>query len=145
MEGGRPFVNKKRFQCGLTELSTQGGFLYADAILAVTLLLLLMPTLLHMMTLSNQLVSYSYDRDYAMQYLTRHVEKVKASYRTGQVLTEHTSDSFDLGFEKSNIEEEEHNDIVQGLSLVTYKASLQDKHGERHSVVTYLFRDSDWK
>lgn len=119
----------------------QAGFLYADILLAVSLVLLSIPSFLYMMQESNRLIIEAYDRDYAMQALSRHMESVKVHYRMqGDIPPTSLVDTKEYPIERNWMTEDK-----AGLQLLHYEAMIKDRNGEEHRLATYLFKQADWE
>ena len=64
-------------------LSKQSGFLYGDALMAVTLVLLLLPTILYVLSDTLTMVKTAYIDDYILQDTVSYIEEGKALYDSG--------------------------------------------------------------
>ena len=64
----------------------QSGFLYGDALMAVTLVLLILPIILYVLSSTLSIVKTTYTHDYILQDSLSYIEAGKAVYDTEEVV-----------------------------------------------------------
>ncbi|WP_251422827.1 hypothetical protein [Veillonella agrestimuris] len=63
----------------------KNGFLYGDALIASSILLLLLPVILQVLSMSTTMVERAYEQDAITQEVVAFIEEGKADYDSGQM------------------------------------------------------------
>lgn len=120
-------------------LSKQSGFLYGDALMAVTLVLLLLPTILYVLSDTLTMVKTAYIDDYILQDTVSYIEEGKALYDSGgtpHITATPVSGNHNLPhivFKKSLVEEE-----INGISILRYCVQAIDNGDVVYEISTFL-------
>ena len=117
----------------------QSGFLYGDALMAVTLILFILPTILYILSGTLSVVQSSYIDDYILQDTVSYIEAGKATYDSGGMPTTGNISSLNrhhlstITFKQRVIEEE-----INGVSILRYIVQAVDNGDTIYELSTFL-------
>ena len=120
-------------------LIDQYGFLYGDALMAVTLILFMLPTILYILSGTLSVVQSSYIDDYILQDTVSYIEAGKATYDSGGMPTTGNISSLSrhhlstIIFKQRVIEEE-----INGVSILRYIVQAVDNGDTIYELSTFL-------
>lgn len=123
----------------IISLKSKRGFLYGDALMAVTLVLLFLPTILYVLNNTLTIVQTAYINDYILQDTVACIEEGKAQYDSGSIPSS-TDVPPSNGHNLSNIVfkryvEEEN---VKGITLLKYTVQAIDNGDIVYELSTFL-------
>ena len=113
----------------------QYGFLYGDALMAVTLVLLILPIILYVLSI----VKTTYTHDYILQDSLSYIEAGKAVYDSGGIPTTGTISSSN-GHNLSNItfKQSVTEEVVNGVSILRFIVQAVDNGVTVYEISTFL-------
>lgn len=117
----------------------QSGFLYGDALMAVTLVLLILPTILYVLSSTLSTVKTTYTHDYILQDSVSYIEAGKAVYdaggipTTGIILSSNGHNLSNITFKQSVTEE-----LVNGVSILRFSVQAIDNGVTVYEISTFL-------
>lgn len=117
----------------------QSGFLYGDALMAVTLVLLILPTILYVLSSTLSIVKTTYTHDYILQDSVSYIEAGKAVYdaggipTTGVISSSNGHNLFNITFKQSVTEE-----VVSGVSILRFSVQAVDNGVTVYEISTFL-------
>lgn len=117
----------------------QSGFLYGDALMAVTLVLLILPTILYVLSSTLSIVKTTYTHDYILQDSVSYIEAGKAVYdaggipTTGVISSSNGHNLFNITFKQSVTEE-----MVNGVSILRFSVQAIDNGVTVYEISTFL-------
>ena len=117
----------------------QSGFLYGDALMAVTLVLLILPTILYVLSSTLSTVKTTYTHDYILQDSVSYIEAGKAVYDAGGIPTKGTISSSN-GHNLSNITFKQSitEELVNGVSILRFSVQAVDNGVTVYEISTFL-------
>ena len=117
----------------------QSGFLYGDALMAVTLVLLILPIILYVLSSTLSIVKTTYTHDYILQDSLSYIEAGKAVYDSGGVPTTGTISSSN-GHNLSNItfKQSVTEEVVNGVSILRFIVQAVDNGVTVYEISTFL-------
>lgn len=117
----------------------QSGFLYGDALMAVTLVLLILPTILYVLSSTLSTVKTTYTHDYILQDSVSYIEAGKAVYdaggipTTGIISSSNAHNLSNITFKQSVTEE-----LVNGVSILRFSVQAIDNGVTVYEISTFL-------
>ena len=117
----------------------QSGFLYGDALMAVTLVLLILPTILYVLSNTLSMVKITYTHDYILQDSVSYIEAGKAVYdaggmpTTGIISSSNAHNLSNITFKQSVTEE-----LVNGVSILRFSVQAIDNGVTVYEISTFL-------
>lgn len=117
----------------------QSGFLYGDALMAVTLVLLILPTILYVLSSTLSTVKTTYTHDYILQDSVSYIEAGKAVYdaggipATGIISSSNAHNLSNITFKQSVTEE-----LVNGVSILRFSVQAIDNGVTVYEISTFL-------
>lgn len=117
----------------------QSGFLYGDALMAVTLVLLILPTILSVLSSTLSTVKTTYTHDYILQDSVSYIEAGKAVYdaggipTTGIISSSNAHNLSNITFKQSVTEE-----LVNGVSILRFSVQAIDNGVTVYEIFTFL-------
>lgn len=117
----------------------QSGFLYGDALMAVTLVLLILPTILYVLSSTLSIVKTTYTHDYILQDSVSYIEAGKAVYDAGGIPTTGVISSLN-GHNLSNItfKQSVTEEVVSGVSILRFSVQAVDNGVTVYEISTFL-------
>ena len=117
----------------------QSGFLYGDALMAVTLVLLILPTILYVLSSTLSTVKTTYTHDYILQDSVSYIEAGKAVYDAGGMPTAGIISSSN-GHNLSNITftQSVTEEMVNGVSILRFSVQAIDNGVTVYEISTFL-------
>lgn len=117
----------------------QSGFLYGDALMAVTLVLLILPTILYVLSSTLSTVKTTYTHDYILQDSVSYIEAGKAVYDAGGMPTAGIISSSN-GHNLSNItfKQSVTEEMVNGVSILRFSVQAIDNGVTVYEISTFL-------
>ncbi len=117
----------------------QSGFLYGDALMAVTLVLLILPTILYVLSSTLSTVKTTYTHDYILQDSVSYIEAGKAVYDAGGMPTAGIISSSN-GHNLSNItfKQSVTEEMVNGVSMLRFSVQAIDNGVTVYEISTFL-------
>lgn len=117
----------------------QSGFLYGDALMAVTLVLLILPTILYVLSSTLSTVKTTYTHDYILQDSVSYIEAGKAVYDAGGIPTSGIISSSN-GHNLSNItfKQSVTEELVNGVSILRFSVQAIDNGVTVYEISTFL-------
>ena len=117
----------------------QSGFLYGDALMAVTLVLLILPTILYVLNSTLSIVKTTYTHDYILQDSVSYIEAGKAVYDAGGIPTTGIISSSN-GHNLSNItfKQSVTEELVNGVSILRFSVQAIDNGVTVYEISTFL-------
>lgn len=117
----------------------QSGFLYGDALMAVTLVLLILPTILYVLSSTLLTVKTTYTHDYILQDSVSYIEAGKAVYDAGGMPTAGIISSSN-GHNLSNItfKQSVTEEMVNGVSILRFSVQAIDNGVTVYEISTFL-------
>ena len=117
----------------------QSGFLYGDALMAVTLVLLILPTILYVLSSTLSTVKTTYTHDYILQDSVSYIEAGKAVYDAGGMPTAGAISSSN-GHNLSNItfKQSVTEEMVNGVSMLRFSVQAIDNGVTVYEISTFL-------
>lgn len=117
----------------------QSGFLYGDALMAVTLVLLILPTILYVLSSTLSIVKTTYIHDYILQDSVSYIEAGKVVYDAGGIPTTGTISSSN-GHNLSNIifKQSVTEEVVNGVSILRFIVQAVDNGVTVYEISTFL-------
>ena len=117
----------------------QSGFLYGDALMAVTLVLLILPTILYVLSSTLSTVKTTYTHDYILQDSVSYIEVGKAVYDAGGMPTAGIISSSN-GHNLSNItfKQSVTEEMVNGVSMLRFSVQAIDNGVTVYEISTFL-------
>lgn len=122
----------------------QSGFLYGDALMAVTLVLLILPIILYVLSSTLSIVKTTYTHDYILQDSLSYIEAGKAVYDSGGIPTTGTISSSNghksNGHNLSNItfKQSVTEEVVNGVSILRFIVQAVDNGVTVYEISTFL-------
>lgn len=120
-------------------LTGESGLLYGDALIAVTLVLFILPTILCILSNTLSMVQTSYIDDYTLQDTVSCIEAGKSMYDSGGMPT--TGDISSLnGHNLSNItfKQSTTEEVVNGVSILRLSVQAIDNGVTIYEISTFL-------
>lgn len=117
----------------------QSGFLYGDALMAITLVLLILPTILYVLSSTLSIVKTTYTHDYILQDSVSYIEAGKAVYdaggipKTGIISSSNGHNLSNITFKQSVTEE-----LVNGVSILRFSVQAVDNGVTVYEISTFL-------
>lgn len=117
----------------------QSGFLYGDALMAVTLVLLILPTILYVLSSTLSIVKTTYTHDYILQDSVSYIEAGKAVFdsggipTTGVISSSNAHNLSNITFKQSVTEE-----MVNGVSILRFSVQAVDNGVTVYEISTFL-------
>lgn len=117
----------------------QSGFLYGDALMAATLVLLILPTILYVLSSTLSTVKTTYTHDYILQDSVSYIEAGKAVYDAGGIPTTGIISSSN-GHNLSNItfKQSVTEEVVNGVSILRFSVQAVDNGVTVYEISTFL-------
>ena len=117
----------------------QSGFLYGDALMAVTLVLLILPTILYVLSSTLSIVKTTYTHDYILQDSVSYIEAGKAVYDAGGMPTAGAISSSN-GHNLSNItfKQSVTEEVVNGVSILRFSVQAVDNGVTVYEISTFF-------
>lgn len=117
----------------------QSGFLYGDALMAVTLVLLILPIILSVLSNTLSMVKTTYTHDYILQDSVSYIEAGKAAYDAGGMPTAGIISSSN-GHNLSNItfKQSVTEELVSGVSILRFSVQAIDNGVTVYEISTFL-------
>ena len=117
----------------------QSGFLYGDALMAVTLVLLILPTILYVLSSTLSTVKTTYTHDYILQDSVSYIEAGKAVYDAGGMPTAGIiSSSNGHNFSNITFKQSVTEEMVNGVSILRFSVQAIDNGVTVYEISTFL-------
>lgn len=132
-------TNNKISKDPIRLLTGESGFLYGDALIAVTLVLFILPTILCILSNTLSMVHTSYIDDYTLQDTVACIEAGKSMYDSGEMPTTGNISSLN-GHNLSNItfKQSATEEVVNGVSILRFSVQAVDNGVTIYELSTFL-------